>query len=336
MKKKVSALILVALVALGGVALRSDDLDYSRTDRATLASVDAAIDAGDLAKLKGIVAANPGFLERAQSLLSEESPLYRAWKAGKTDIVDFLLDSGMPPLITFEGYGDRQSLLSLAIKKGDAAAVARFLKRGVKFNLSSANGYPYCDMAVAISLRRADIAALLLGAGYDPNQGITFEDYMGKGGIDYPLTLAARSRNIEIVRLLLGAGANPDSVELSYWAVPATGSSDFAFSFESALDLAGGDIALRLLLLSRGAHPAAKIPGAGYRAKADRAGLRVLSEPSARGKVVATLADGEVLRALRTRAFPARGAAKVLWVYALTGAGKAGWVPGEGLAWPGP
>lgn len=148
------------------------------------------------------------------------SALHWAAQLGNVDIVELLLDVGVP----VSGVGDDAPLL-VASSHGHARVVDLLLRRGAVCDLSEA-------LWLACDRNCEDVARLLIAAGADVNRA---------RWNNTPLTAAARNGHVGVVRLLIDAGADLD--------VEASG--------RTALELATskGHAQIVPLLLAAGADP---------------------------------------------------------------------------------
>lgn len=105
--------------------------------------------------------------------------------------------------------------LIAAVAEGDAARICRLLDQGASPNASQSLTYPdvpawYRDTPVlytACKMQRADIVAMLLGRGADPNAMLSAYENMLHEEIP---SLFVAFPSVTIVELLLEAGADPD------------------------------------------------------------------------------------------------------------------------------
>jgi hypothetical protein len=148
------------------------------------------------------------------------SALHWAAQLGNVDIVELLLDIGVP----VSGVGDDAPLL-VASSHGHACVVDRLLRRGAVCDLSEA-------LWMACNHNYEDVARLLIAAGADVNRAHWNNS---------PLTAATRNGHVGVVRLLIDAAAD----------------LDFAASGRTALELAAskGHAQIVLMLLAGGADP---------------------------------------------------------------------------------
>lgn len=109
----------------------------------------------------------------------------------------------------------RDALLIAAVAEGDAARVRQLLDHGASANAIDSLTYPnvpawHRDTPVlyaACRLQRADIVALLLAAGADPNAMLSaYENMLHE---EVPALFMAFP-SVAIVELLLAAGADPN------------------------------------------------------------------------------------------------------------------------------
>jgi ankyrin repeat protein len=144
------------------------------------------------------------------------------------------------------GDGGPADQLLDAVRKDDAAAVARLLAAGADPNASvplptrsgEVSGHSTV-LCVAVVLGRLEAARLLLEAGADPSiatpDGAT------------PLTVAARNGQPEVLRLLLGRGAAVDAVEpVSSWTAFHMACYRNQAECAEALARAGCDVSLKI------------------------------------------------------------------------------------------
>jgi ankyrin repeat protein len=148
------------------------------------------------------------------------SALHWAAQLGNVDIVELLLDIGVP----VSGVGDDAPLL-VASSHGHACVVDRLLRRGAVCDLSEA-------LWMACNHNYEDVARLLIAAGADVNRAHWNNS---------PLTAATRNGHVGVVRLLIDAAAD----------------LDFAASGRTALELAAskGHAQIVPMLLAGGANP---------------------------------------------------------------------------------
>ena len=108
------------------------------------------------------------------------------------------------------------ALLIAAVSEGDAANVGRLLDRGASANAAEQVTYPqmpgwYRDTPVlytACQMQRADIVALLIDHGADPNAMLTAHENMLHERVP---CLFMAFPSVEITELLLRAGADPNT-----------------------------------------------------------------------------------------------------------------------------
>jgi len=238
-----------------------------------------------------------------------------------------------PSFQTFEAYDPTISMLTVAIRARQAGAVEALLKAGVRFDQGQDFTTTY-DWEAAIAAGDPRIVGLMLAYKADPGQKMQWRSNGEPlGGFFTPLTRAAAAGETEIVRLLLDAGASPNSLEGSFWNDPSgTVDYDYAFEFHSALDLAANP-AIEKLLLDRGATSVVRLPGVGRTAKVSDSGLRVRSDPSTTGSIIARLEAGVSLRALETTEREEIGGVNAPWVRVVLPNGTVGWVFGGFLVW---
>jgi len=133
------------------------------TDPATL---DAAIHADDLSRVKALVQANPKIV--APSGDGEFSPFVAAAANGHKEIVEFLL-SNHADINTKNEMDD--TALSCAATRNDIELAKFLLSHGAEVNTRNKFGYTPLYEAMSAIPWRKDMATLLLAHGADPNIG---------------------------------------------------------------------------------------------------------------------------------------------------------------------
>ena len=147
---------------------------------------------------------------RQPQLLAEDAQIFAAWngaieqpaKLGRRATVAFLLT-----LIRDKTYlsPDEASFLDLAVRSGDDAAVAQLCVPPL-VNHSSPKLYDYTPLLFAVSLRQANIAAVLLSHGADVAA-------LEQTSHDTALTIAAQRGALHCVELLCEHGADVNEQE---------------------------------------------------------------------------------------------------------------------------
>lgn len=124
--------------------------------------------------------------------------LYAAAEKGHADVVEILLDAGLPPMI--EG-GPLKHPIMTASELGFASVVRLLLERGAHADFHEAGTWDNCLYAAA-EKERTEVVQLLLDAGVPP---------MTPGGpLKFPVMTASDLGYAPIVRLLLDKGATLD------------------------------------------------------------------------------------------------------------------------------
>lgn len=138
------------------------------------------------------------FLPQA-SRPQEITDFYSAIRRGDVEKVARLFRARKrTPLYDYDG----RDPLTLAAYEGKTAVVRRLLALNLSPNTKSADGYS--PLLMALNWDNAEIVALLLGAGADPNYNAEWE---------YPLTRAAESGTQSTIEVLLKSGANLNAVD---------------------------------------------------------------------------------------------------------------------------
>jgi len=187
--------------------------------------LDDAIRAGDTARVKQLLAADPAAAQRKDG--ADWTPLHTAVLEDKKEIAELLIASGAQvDAKTVAGL----TPLQLAVRKDKKEIVALLISKGASVTSEDPDAINVLLWACMRGYR--EIAKSLMARGVTPDNVIS-------GGMS-PLCWAARNGDAEIVRLLLEKGANAN----------APGSTITPLQIAAAQ----GNIEIALLLLKDGAN----------------------------------------------------------------------------------
>lgn len=190
--------------------------------------IHVAIEAGDLARVQSLVAADPDVVNQPRDSQYRDLPLHTAAIAGQVEIIDFLVENGA----IVDGHDtDESTPLMVAANTNQAAAAKRLLELGAKVNQADLNGSTPLSFAVAAGAM--DVIPVLEAAGADftasfGNNSTYMFPAAALGDVDMlkmlkdldvpvdsandegdaPLNRAAMRNRVEAVRWLLAEGAD--------------------------------------------------------------------------------------------------------------------------------
>jgi ankyrin repeat protein len=150
------------------------------------------VDAGDLASVKELVAANAEIIEL-------EPWVYRAAQAGHVDLVEFFLDAGLDVNQRGE-YSAKRNALCAAAGSKNATLVRFLLRRGAVAELESPERDPLFS---AVYCRSLDCARALVESGIDIHK--TYD--LGDGRLKNALLYAEQMGCTDIADYLRMRGA---------------------------------------------------------------------------------------------------------------------------------
>lgn len=153
---------------------------------------DAAAE-GDLARVSAILAERPDAGQEKDE--RNDTPLHLAAVNGHTEVVDLLLDSGVPVWI---GDNEESSALDVASTRGHVDVVEFLIARGANVRRHDMNGMTALHFAAYNG--QAEVARILIDRGADVG-------YQTRSG-STPLHGAAYNGSIPVLELLLESGAD--------------------------------------------------------------------------------------------------------------------------------